>query len=37
MTEFISILENMQHSGVEEAEGLVTLVKRRGGLGKKGD
>lgn len=36
-TEFISILENMQRSGVEEADGLVTLVKRRGGLGKKGD
>ena len=34
-TEFISILENMQRSGVEETEGLVTLVKRRGGLGKK--
>ena len=37
LTEFVSILENMQHSGVEEAEGLVTLVKRRDGLGKKGD
>ena len=34
-TEFISILENMQRSGVEEAGGLVAIVKKRGGLGTK--
>ena len=34
-TEFISILENMQNSGIEEAKGLVALVKKRGALVKK--
>lgn len=34
-TEFILILENMQRSGIEEAGGLVAIVKKRGGLGTK--
>lgn len=34
LTEFISILENMQHSGIEEAGALVEMARRRGGIGK---
>ena len=34
LTEFISILENMQHSGIEEAGALVDMARRRGGIGK---
>ena len=32
ITEFVSILENMQRSGVEEAGGLAELARRKGGL-----
>lgn len=34
LTEFISILENMQSSGVDEAGALVEMARRRGGIGK---
>ena len=34
LTEFISILENMQASGVKEAGELVDMARRRGGIGK---
>ena len=34
LTEFISVLENMQRSGVEEAGELVDMARRRGGIGK---
>lgn len=37
LTEFISILENMQASGVKEAGELVDMARRRGGIGKGGD
>lgn len=33
ITEFISILENMQQSGIEEAGALVEMIRKRGGLG----
>ena len=32
LTEFISVLENMQHSGVEEAGVLVEMARRKGGI-----
>ncbi|EJP28321.1 holin domain protein [Selenomonas sp. FOBRC9] len=32
LTEFISILENMQHSGIEEAGALVDMARRKGGI-----
>ena len=34
LTEFISILENMQSSGIEEAGALVEMARRKGGIGK---
>ena len=34
LTEFISILENMQSSGIDEAGALVEMARRRGGIGK---
>ena len=34
LTEFISVLENMQHSGVEEAGVLVEMARRKGGIAK---
>lgn len=34
LTEFISVLENMQHSGVEEAGVLVEMARRKGGITK---
>ena len=34
LTEFISILENMQHSGIEEAGALVDMARRKSGIGK---
>ena len=37
LTEFISILENMQASGIKEAGELVDMARRRGGIGKGGD
>ena len=37
ITEFVSILENMQHSGVEEAGVLAELARKRGGLVKSAD
>lgn len=37
LTEFISILENMQTAGVKEAGELVDMARRRGGIGKGGD
>ena len=33
LTEFISILENMQASGVEEAGALLELARKRSGIG----
>ena len=33
LTEFVSILENIQKSGIEEAGALVEMIRRRGGLG----
>lgn len=32
LTEFVSILENMQQSGVEEAGALVEIVRKKGGI-----
>ena len=32
ITEFLSILENMQSSGVEEAGGLTELARKKGGI-----
>lgn len=37
LTEFISILENMQSSGIDEAGALVEMARRRGGIGKGGN
>ena len=37
LTEFVSILENMQASGVKEVGELVDMARRRGGIGKGGD
>ena len=37
LTEFISILENMQHSGIEEAGALVDMARRKSGIGKGGN
>ena len=37
LTEFISILENMQTAGIKEAGELVDMARRRGGIGKGGD
>ena len=37
LTEFVSILENMQASGVREVGELVDMARRRGGIGKGGD
>ncbi|MEQ2868668.1 phage holin family protein [Selenomonas noxia] len=34
LTEFVSILENMQQSGVEEAGSLVEIVRKKGGIAK---
>ena len=34
LTEFISILENMQSSGIDEAGALAEMARRRGGIGK---
>ena len=34
LTEFISVLENMQSSGIDEAGALVEMARRRGGIGK---
>ena len=34
LTEFISILENMQTAGIKEAGELVDMARRRGGIGK---
>ena len=34
LTEFISILENMQMAGIKEAGELVDMARRRGGIGK---
>ena len=34
LTEFVSILENMQHSGVEEAGAIAELARKKGGIGK---
>ena len=34
ITEFVSILENMQHSGVEEAGAIAELARKKGGIGK---
>ena len=34
LTEFISILENMQSSGIDEAGALVEMARRKGGIGK---
>ena len=34
ITEFVSILENMQDSGVEEAGGLAELARKKSGIGK---
>ena len=34
ITELVSILENMQKSGVEEAGGICELIKKKGGMGK---
>ena len=36
LTEFISILENMQTAGIKEAGELVDMARRRGGIGGKG-
>ena len=33
LTEFVSILENIQKSGIEEAGALVEMIRKRGGLG----
>lgn len=32
LTEFVSILENMQQSGVEEAGAIVEIVRKKGGI-----
>ena len=32
LTEFVSILENMQHSGVEEAGAIAELARKKGGI-----
>lgn len=37
LTEFISILENMQTAGIKEAGELVDMARRRGGIGKGGN
>lgn len=37
ITEFISILENMQDSGVEEAGAIAELARRKGGITKAGE
>ena len=37
LTEFISILENMQTAGIKKAGELVDMARRRGGIGKGGD
>ena len=37
VTEFISILENMRSSGVEEAGGIADLARRKGGITKKNE
>nr|WP_314808362.1 hypothetical protein [uncultured Selenomonas sp.] len=34
LTEFISILENMQNAGIDEAGALVEMARRKGGIGK---
>ena len=33
LTEFVSILENIQKAGIEYAGALVEMIRRRGGLG----
>lgn len=33
LTEFVSILENIQKAGIEDAGALVEMIRRRGGLG----
>ena len=35
ITEFVSIPENMQHSGVEEAGSLAELARKKGGIVKR--